>query len=145
MLSIDADERATPALAAEVRQRDIGSGQSMPRIPCADSKRDPGPAFRVFGDAERFAAAIISPRLPGAGLGWCMRRSSLTGLSGSSKTPWGITRCRMCEVFLDKLDHYTTLEAKTMAALAGAVQGQRRHAAAVVDVLETICVQAGLS
>ena len=49
VLSIDADERVTPALADEIRSVISRPGQSKSRISRADSERDPGPAVRVFG------------------------------------------------------------------------------------------------
>ena len=62
VLSIDADERVTPALAAEIRRVIADPATSVPRVPRADPQRDPGPAVRLFRNAARPAAAPVPPR-----------------------------------------------------------------------------------
>ena len=69
----------------------------------------------------------------------------LDGPAGTLENALGHHTLPNVEVFLDKLDHYTTLEARSLLGLATPVPDQRRDAAADVDVLEALCLQAGIS
>ena len=112
MLSIDADERATPALAEEVR-RVIGQttnrerGYRVPirsvilgrRVGYSGTQHDlPLRLFRR--DCGRWSGA-----------GAC-RRSSSTDLPGTLENALGHHTLPNVQAFLGKLDHYTTLEAR---------------------------------
>ncbi len=68
VLSIDADERVTPELAAEIQRVIFGSSDVRMRVPRADPQRDPGPAVRLFRDPARSATAPVPPRF--RALGW---------------------------------------------------------------------------
>ena len=94
VLSIDADERVPPALAAEIRRviSDPATRYRGYRVPIAE--RDPGPPIRLLGDAARPSACGYSAGIPGDGSGWFMRRSSSTGRRGRSGMRWATTRSR---------------------------------------------------
>ena len=116
VLSIDADERVTPALAAEIRR--VMAEPANPyhgfRVPIRSVIL--GRAFGFSGTQHDQPLRLFrrdSRPLdrPGSRDGRAERRRR-----DRCKMHSGITRFPMCRSFFDKLDHYTTLEA---AGLAG--------------------------
>ncbi len=113
VLSIDADERATPALAEEVR-RVI----SDPANPCS--------GFRVpirsvilgrpfaFSGTQHDLPLRLFRRGCGRWVGLVHETVELEGRCGTIRSALGHHTLPSVEVFLEKLDHYTTLEARSL-------------------------------
>jgi glycosyltransferase involved in cell wall biosynthesis len=114
VLSIDADERATPALAAEVRRL-----ISDPANPCRGF-RVPirsvilGRPFGYSGTQHDLPLRLFR-RDSGRWVGLVHETVELDGRSGTIQNALGHHTLPSVKAFLDKLDHYTTLEAKTLA------------------------------
>ncbi len=118
VLSIDADERATPALAAEVRR--LISDPSNPnrgfRVP-----------IRSVILGRRFAYSGTQHDLPlrlfrrdcGRWVGLVHETVELEGPAGELENTLGHHTLPSVRAFLDKIDHYTTLEARSMLVSRG--------------------------
>ena len=96
VLSIDADERVTPAARGRDPARHCRSRDFRARVPRADPQRDPGPPVRLFRDAARPAAPPVPPRFralgrPGPRDGRARRLDR-----DSSRTSSGTRRSRPC-------------------------------------------------
>ncbi len=113
VFSIDADERATPTLAAEVRR----------------AISDPANPYRGFRVpirsvilGRRFAFSGTQHDLPlrlfrrdcGRWTGLVHETVDLEGRAGTLRNALGHHTLPNVQVFLDKLDHYTTLEARSL-------------------------------
>ena len=112
VFAIDADERATPELAAEIRRghRPIPRTAAR-RLPRADPERDPRPAVPLLGHAARPAAPALPPRTRAAGSAPSTRRSTSRAPPASSSTPLQHRTIPDMQTFLRKINEYTTLEA----------------------------------
>ncbi len=119
MLSIDADERATPALAAE-----ISRVLAIPTRPLRRGFRVP---IRSVILGRRFAYSGTQHDLPlrlfrrdcGPVVGLVHETVELDGPAGTLEHALGHHTLPNVQVFLNKLDHYTTLEARGWRARRG--------------------------
>jgi glycosyltransferase involved in cell wall biosynthesis len=115
VLSIDADERVTPALAAEIRR--VISDPAAPyrgyRVPIRSIIL--GRRF-AFSGTQHDRPLRLFRRDSGRWAGLVHETVELHGHVGSLQSALGHQSLPDIGVFLDKLDHYTTLEA---AGLAG--------------------------
>ena len=94
VLSIDADERVTPELAAEIRAAIGDPSRTERRLSGADPQRDPGPAVRVSRGRSTTSRSGSSAATAGGGRGWSTRRSSSRGRSAGCGTRWSTGRSR---------------------------------------------------
>lgn len=114
VLSIDADERVTPALAAEIR-RVI----SAPASPCR-GYRVPiesvilGRRFGFSGTQHDHPVRLFR-RDSGCWSGLVHETVKLDGEAGTVRNALGHHTLETAQVFLSKLNHYTTLEAQGLA------------------------------
>jgi glycosyltransferase involved in cell wall biosynthesis len=114
VLSIDADERATPALAEEVRR--VISDPASPfrgfRVPIKSVIL--GRPFGYSGTQHDLPLRLFR-RDCGRWVGLVHETVELEGPSGTLRSALVHHTLPNVRVFLDKLDHYTTLEAMSMA------------------------------
>ena len=115
VLSVDADERVTPALADEIRRviADPANPYRGFRVPIRSVIL--GRAVRLFRDAARPSPAPVPPRFRPLDRPGSRDRRARRSRRIACKTHSGIIRCPMCRFFSHKLDHYTTLEAQGLA------------------------------
>jgi glycosyltransferase involved in cell wall biosynthesis len=113
VLSIDADERATPALAAEVRR--VISDPANPchgfRVPIRSVIL--GRPFGYSGTQHDLPLRLFR-RDCGRWVGLVHETVELDGPAGEIESALGHHTLPSVEVFLEKLDHYTTLEARSL-------------------------------
>ncbi len=113
VLSIDADERATPALAEEVRR--VIADQAGPhrgfRVPIRSVIL--GRPFAYSGTQHDLPLRLFR-RDSGRWVGLVHETVELRGTAGTIRNALGHHTLPNVEVFLGKIDHYTTLEATSM-------------------------------
>ena len=114
VLSIDADERVTPALADEIRR--VISDPTNPyrgfRLPIQSVIL--GRQFAYSGTQHDLPLRLFR-RDSGRWVGLVHETVELDGTFGTLRNALGHRTIPNVEVFLDKIDHYTTLEAKGLA------------------------------
>ena len=115
VLSVDADERVTPELAADVRRAIADPGQPYLgyRVPIRSEIL--GRCFSFSGTQQDLPLRLFR-RDSGR---WVGRVHETVDLRGNAGRVGGALRHRTIptmRVFLEKIDHYTTLEAEEMAA-----------------------------
>jgi glycosyltransferase involved in cell wall biosynthesis len=112
VLSIDADERATPALAGEVRRviGEAGSGRRGFRVPIRSVIL--GRPFGYSGTQHDLPLRLFR-RDSGRWIGLVHETVELEGPCGTLRNALGHHTLPSVQVFLSKIDHYTTLEAKS--------------------------------
>jgi glycosyltransferase involved in cell wall biosynthesis len=111
VLSVDADERVTPALAAEIRRviADSANPYNGFRIPITSVIL--GRPFRYSGTQHDHPLRLFR-RDKGRWVGRVHETVELLGAAGSLRNALRHHTLPNVHVFLDKLDHYTTLEAE---------------------------------
>jgi glycosyltransferase involved in cell wall biosynthesis len=114
VLSIDADERATPALEAEVRRviNDAANPNRGFRVPIRSVIL--GRRFAYSGTQHDIPLRLFR-RDCGRWVGLVHETVELDGPAGTLQNALGHHTLPNVEAFLGKLDHYTTLEARIMA------------------------------
>jgi glycosyltransferase involved in cell wall biosynthesis len=123
VLAVDADERVTPALAAEIRRviSDLHGPYRGFRVPIASE---------ILG--RRFAFSGTQSDLPlrlfrrdcGRWVGLVHETVELRGVAGWLRNPLRHRTIPTMTVFLDKINHYTTLEAEGLARSATPYRGR---------------------
>jgi glycosyltransferase involved in cell wall biosynthesis len=115
VLSVDADERATPALAGEVRRviSDADSPYRGFRVPIRSVIL--GRPFAFSGTQHDLPLRLFR-RDCGRWTGLVHETVELKGSAGTLRHALGHHTLPNVEMFLDKIDHYTTLEARGMAS-----------------------------
>jgi glycosyltransferase involved in cell wall biosynthesis len=128
VLSVDADERITPALAAEIRLviADGGAGLCGFRIPIKSEIL--GRPF-VFSGTQNDRPMRLFRRSSGRWVGLVHETVELEGQSGLLVNPLLHRTIPTMRVFLEKINKYTTLEA---AGLAGSGRSYRPSDLALV-------------
>ena len=141
VLAIDADERVTPELAAEIRGR-----LADPRLACV--------GFRVPIRARSWAGRSgysgtqqdnplrLFRRDRGRWTGRVHETVAIEGPIGRMQRVLEHRTLPNVRVFLGKIDHYTTLEASDLYASRQEVPAQRPGAPAVLDVPQALPLQA---
>jgi len=114
VLSIDADERATPALAFEVRRvisdpANLHCGFCVPIRSVILGRRF------AFSGTQHDIPLRLFRRDCGRWTGLVHETVALEGSAGMLLNPLGHHTLPNVETFLGKLDHYTTLEARSLA------------------------------
>jgi glycosyltransferase involved in cell wall biosynthesis len=114
VLSVDADERVTPALAAEVRQviADGGAGLCGFRVPIKSEIL--GRPF-LFSGTQNDRPMRLFRRDSGRWVGLVHETVELEGRSSLLLNPLLHRTIPTIRVFLDKINNYTTLEAAGLA------------------------------
>jgi glycosyltransferase involved in cell wall biosynthesis len=114
VLSVDADERVTPALAAEIRHviADPASPYRAFRVPIRSVIL--GREF-CFSGTQHDHPLRLFRRDSGHWVGLVHETVEVTGLSGALQNALQHLTLPNVRVFLHKLDHYTTLEAQGLA------------------------------
>jgi glycosyltransferase involved in cell wall biosynthesis len=114
VLSIDADERVTQALAAEIRRAiaDPASRYRGYRVPIQSVIL--GRAFSFSGTQHDHPLRLFR-RDAGRWTGLVHETVELTGPAGALENPLWHHTLPNVQVFLNKLDQYTTLEARSLA------------------------------
>jgi glycosyltransferase involved in cell wall biosynthesis len=115
VLSIDADERVTPALAAEVRRAlaDVACPIRGYRVPIHSVIL--GREFSFSGTQHDYPLRLFR-RDSGRWVGLVHETVELAGPAGELRGVLRHHTLPTVDVFLSKLDHYTTLEAKSLAS-----------------------------
>ena len=115
VLSVDADERATPALAGEVRRviSDASGAYCGFRVPIRSVIL--GRPFAFSGTQHDLPLRLFR-RDCGRWTGLVHETVELKGPAGTLRHALGHHTLPNVEIFLDKIDHYTTLEARGMAS-----------------------------
>jgi glycosyltransferase involved in cell wall biosynthesis len=110
VFAVDADERATPELAAEIRDRisDPGSGHSGFRVPIRSVVL--GRPFRFSGTQHDLPLRLFR-RGRGRWVGTVHETVDLRGSAGQLEGHLTHRTIPDMHTFLRKIDHYTTLEA----------------------------------
>ena len=83
VLSVDADERVTPALAAEIRRVIADPRLALPRLPRADPQRDPRAARSASPGRSTTTRCGSSAATRADGSDWSTRRSTCDGPAGA--------------------------------------------------------------
>jgi glycosyltransferase involved in cell wall biosynthesis len=111
VLSIDADERATPALAEEVRRviGEPGNSKRGYRVPIRSVIL--GRPFGYSGTQHDLPLRLFR-RDSGRWVGLVHETVELEGACGTLQSALGHHTLPNVQAFLGKLDHYTTLEAR---------------------------------
>lgn len=114
LLSIDADERATPALAAEIRRviADTANPYRGYRVPIQSVIL--GRQFSFSGTQHDHPLRLFR-RDSGRWVGLVHETVDLAGPAGALENALLHHTLPTAHVFLRKLDHYTTLEAQSLA------------------------------
>jgi glycosyltransferase involved in cell wall biosynthesis len=114
VLSVDADERVTPALAAEIQRviADPANECRGYRVPIRSVIL--GRAFGFSGTQHDHPLRLFR-RDSGRWIGLVHETVELDGLAGSLRNALRHHSLPNMQVFLNKLDHYTTLEAHGLA------------------------------
>jgi glycosyltransferase involved in cell wall biosynthesis len=114
VLSIDADERVTAELADEIRQvtSDPGSSQVGFRVPIRSVIL--GRPFAYSGTQHDVPLRLFR-RDRGRWVGLVHETVELTGSAGVLRNAIGHRTIPNVDVFLEKIDHYTTLEARSLS------------------------------
>jgi glycosyltransferase involved in cell wall biosynthesis len=115
VLSIDADERVTPALAAEIRRviTDPASPYRGYRVPIESVIL--GRSFAYSGTQHDHPVRLFR-RDSGRWAGLVHEIVELDGPAGSLRAALAHDTLPNVQVFLNKLNHYTTLEAERLAS-----------------------------
>ena len=122
VFSIDADERATPALAEEVRRviSDAGDAYRGFRVPIRSVIL--GRPFAYSGTQHDLPLRLFR-RDCGRWVGLVHETVELDGTCGTLRNALRHHTLPSVEVFLGKLDHYTTLEARRLLRERGGGSG----------------------
>jgi glycosyltransferase involved in cell wall biosynthesis len=114
VLAIDADERVTPALAAEIRR--VIADRAGPyrgfRVPITSEIL--GRRFAFSGTQDDLPLRLFR-RDSGRWVGLVHETVELRGVAGLVRNPLRHRTIPTMSVFLDKINHYTTLEAEGLA------------------------------
>ena len=141
VLAIDADERVTPELAAEIRGR-LGD----PALACVGF-RVPiksevlGRPFRYSGTQEDNPLRLFR-RDRGRWTGQVHETVAIDGPIGQMRQVLEHRTLQSVRVFLGKIDHYTTLEASDLYAAGSEVPALGPGSPAVLDVPQAVPLQA---
>ena len=144
VLSVDADERVTPALADEIEPylADPLNPYRGFRVPIRSVIL--GRAFGFSGTQHDHPLRLFR-RDSGQWIGLVHETVELNGPVGSLQSALRHHSLPNVQVFLHKLDHYTTLEAAGLAGFGTALPDERSRASADLDVFQALRVQARIS
>ena len=145
VLSVDADERVTPALAAEIRRVIADPATPVPRVPRADPERDPGPPVRAFPGRSTTSPCACSAAIPAAGSAWFTRRSSSTVASGSLQNALRHHTLPTCAGLSRQARPLHDAGSTGTGRIAAPLPHERPGAAAALDVLQALRLQARVS
>ena len=144
VLSVDADERVTPALAAEIRRviADPANPYRGFRVPIRSVIL--GRAFGFSGTQHDHPLRLFR-RDSGRWIGLVHETVELDGPAGSLQNALRHHSLPNVQVFLHKLDHYTTLEAQGLAGSERRFRTSDLALAAALDVFQALRVQTRIS
>jgi glycosyltransferase involved in cell wall biosynthesis len=114
VLSIDADERVTPALAAEIRAVIANPESPFRGYRVSIQSVILGREFSYSGTQHDLPLRLFR-RDSGRWVGLVHETIELAGTAGTLGAPLLHHTLESVQVFLSKLDHYTTLEARSLA------------------------------
>ncbi len=143
VLSVDADERITPELAAEVRR--VIADRDAPyrgyRVPIRSEIL--GRPFAFSGTQHDHPLRLFR-RDSGRWVGLVHETVDLEGPAGSVRGELRHRTIPTMSAFLHKIDRYTTLEAEGLAGARQALAARRPGRAPRLDVLQALRAQAGI-